>query len=267
MLSLHTLASGSSGNALLVSDGRTHILLDAGISARRIKTALEALGLLPSDLAGILITHEHSDHISGLATLTKQYRLPVYTTSGTGRQLCYRIAFLEELIHPVTPGRGFEVGSFEVLPFATSHDAADSACFRLTSGGESAALATDLGCVTREVLDGVLGADILVAETNHDEEWLKSGPYPYYLKRRILSDRGHLSNEVGAELIRQAVERGTRTVVLAHLSAENNTPGRAYDVVYDTLAQANIQVGRDLLLAVAPRTELSQPYQREVVRR
>jgi phosphoribosyl 1,2-cyclic phosphodiesterase len=150
-----------------------------------------------------------------------------------------------------------------VRPFATPHDAAGSVGFRLTSGGESAALATDLGYVSREVLDGVLGADILVAETNHDVEWLQSGPYPAALKRRILGDRGHLSNEAGAELVRQAVEAGARTVVLAHLSHENNTPARAYDTVYQALERAGVAVGRDAALTVAPRSQLSPPIRKE----
>ncbi len=260
MLTLYTLASGSSGNALLVSDGRTHVLLDAGISARRIKNSLSALGLSLTDLAGILITHEHTDHIAGLTTLSKHCALPVYTTSGTGRQLCYRIPFLDELIHTVTPGQPFELGTLEILPFATSHDAAASVGFRLEGSGGSAAVATDLGYVSQEVLAGVLGADILLAETNHDEEWLKSGPYPYHLKRRILGDRGHLSNEAGAELIRRAVEAGATTVVLGHLSAENNTPAHAYETVSSTLTRMGAEVGRDVLLAVAPRYELSCPY-------
>ena len=266
MLTLHTLASGSSGNATLISDGETHILLDAGISAKRIKTALATLGLLPNDLAGVLITHEHTDHIAGLATLTKQFRIPVYTAAGTARQLCYRIPFLEELIRPVVSGTAFGVGEFQVLPIATSHDAAESLCFRLESGSESAAVVTDLGYVSENVLEGVRGVDILVAETNHDEEWLKSGPYPYPLRRRILGDRGHLSNESGAALIRSAVEAGTRNVILAHLSAENNTPVHAYDVVHDTLERAGIRVGSDVMVAVAPRSELSHPYEKEAAR-
>ena len=114
MLELCTLASGSSGNSLLVTDGRTHVLVDAGISCRRICTGLKELGVEPTELAGVLITHEHSDHISGLTTLTKQLRLPVYASPGTGRQLCYRIAFLEELLRPVAPGEGFSVGGLAI---------------------------------------------------------------------------------------------------------------------------------------------------------
>ena len=140
MLELCTLASGSSGNSLLVTDGRTHVLVDAGISCRRICTGLKELGVEPTELAGVLITHEHSDHISGLTTLTKQLRLPVYASPGTGRQLCYRIAFLEELLRPVAPGEGFSIGGLAIESFPTSHDAAESVGYALSAGGRKAAI-------------------------------------------------------------------------------------------------------------------------------
>ena len=260
MLELCTLASGSSGNSLLVTDGRTHVLVDAGISCRRICTGLKELGVEPTELAGVLITHEHSDHISGLTTLTKQLRLPVYASPGTGRQLCYRIAFLEELLRPVAPGEGFSVGGLAIESFPTSHDAAESVGYALSAGGRKAAVVTDLGYVTGAGLRGIRGADLLVAEANHDVEWVQSGPYPYHLKARILGDRGHLSNEAGAELAWTAVEGGARTVVLAHLSHENNTPARAHEVVRGVLERRGAAVGRDVALEVAPRSEKSRRY-------
>ena len=260
MLELCTLASGSSGNSLLVTDGRTHVLVDAGISCRRICTGLKELGVEPTELAGVLITHEHSDHISGLTTLTKQLRLPVYASPGTGRQLCYRIAFLEELLRPVAPGEGFSIGGLAIESFPTSHDAAESVGYALSAGGRRAAVVTDLGYVTDAVLSGVRGADLLVAEANYDEEWLLSGPYPYYLKRRILGDRGHLSNDAGAALVRVAGIVASRTVVLAHLSHENNTPARAHEVVRGVLERRGAAVGRDVALEVAPRSEKSRRY-------
>ena len=260
MLELCTLASGSSGNSLLVTDGRTHVLVDAGISCRRICTGLKELGVEPTELAGVLITHEHSDHISGLTTLTKQLRLPVYASPGTGRQLCYRIAFLEELLRPVAPGEGFSIGGLAIESFPTSHDAAESVGYALSAGGRKAAVVTDLGYVTEAVLRCIRGADLLVAEANHDVEWVQSGPYPYHLKARILGDRGHLSNEAGAELAWTAVEGGARTVVLAHLSHENNTPDRAHEVVRGVLERRGAAVGRDVALEVAPRSEKSRRY-------
>lgn len=263
MLELCTLASGSSGNSLLVTDGRTHVLVDAGISCRRICTGLKELGVEPTELAGVLITHEHSDHISGLTTLTKQLRLPVYASPGTGRQLCYRIAFLEELLRPVAPGEGFSVGGLAIESFPTSHDAAESVGYALSAGGRKAAVVTDLGYVTGAVLRGIRGADLLVAEANHDVEWVQSGPYPYHLKARILGDRGHLSNEAGAELAALAAESGTRAVVLAHLSRENNTPARAWETAARRLRSMGCEPNLDLSLTVAPRSGLGPTYHLE----
>lgn len=255
MLTLTTLASGSSGNCLLVSDGSCHVLVDAGISCRRICKGLRELGVDPARLSGILITHEHSDHISGLATLTKQLRLPVYASRGTARQLCYRIAFLEEVIRPFSAGDQFAVGDLSVQSFPTSHDAADSVGYSLTDGKRKAAIATDLGVVTDVVYEGIRGAHLLVAEANHDVEWLTAGPYPYFLKERILGAQGHLSNEAGAELACAAVAGGAATVLLAHLSQENNTPARAYEVARSALELQGAAVGKDVLLEVAPRGE------------
>lgn len=203
-----TLASGSSGNSALVSSGSTHILLDAGISARRITTGLKALGVAPESLSAVLITHEHTDHICGLTTLTKKLRIPVYATAGTGRQMCYRIPNLDELVREVEPGTGFQLGELWCESFATPHDAAGSVGYALTGDGCKMALCTDLGHLTPQVEVGIAGADLLIAEANHDEDWVRSGPYPYYLKQRILGDFGHLSNEAGAELVCRAVAGG-----------------------------------------------------------
>lgn len=260
MLTLTTLASGSSGNCLLISDGRTHVLVDAGISARRITRALRELGVEPNELSGVLVTHEHSDHIAGLATLTKQFSLPVYASPGAGLQLLYRVAFLEPCLRAIRPGDGFEVGTLGVETFPTPHDAAESMGYAVTSGGRKAAVVTDLGEVTEAVSAGVRGADLLLCEANHDEEWLRSGPYPYYLKERILGDHGHLCNEAGGALARSCVEAGARTVVLGHLSKENNTPQRAYDVVRRCLEQGGVDVDRDVLLEVAPRDAAGTRY-------
>lgn len=259
MLTLTTLASGSSGNCALLSDGETHLLLDAGISCRRICTALTALKIAPESLAGVLITHEHSDHISGLATLHKRFRLPVYTSPGTARQLCYRIAALEDVVRPCPPGNSFTVGGLDVETFPISHDAAEPMGFAVSSGERKAALVTDLGVVTEAVRRGMAGARLVLVEANHDVEWVRSGPYPYYLKERILGRQGHLSNEDGGTLALGAVQDGARTVVLGHLSRENNTPQRAFDAV-NTILSAYGPRETGLTLAVAPRDQTGPVY-------
>ncbi len=252
MLRVTTLASGSGGNCLLVSGGDTHILIDAGISCRRITTGLAALGLELSQLDGILITHEHSDHICGLATLIKKHSTPIFASPGTARALEYRLAFPEGQLRPVEVGEEFAVGALAVRSFATSHDSTQSTGYCVSAGGHRMVLATDLGYVSDEVLNAVLGCDILVAESNHDVDWLRSGPYPPYLQDRILGDRGHLCNEAGAELVTRAALSGTHTIILAHLSRENNTPARALDVARRSLCGAGIAPDRDVVLTVAP---------------
>ena len=176
MLTLTTLASGSSGNCLLLSAGETHLLVDAGISCRRICRSLRDLGVDPSALLGVLVTHEHTDHIAGLATLTKQFRLPVYASPGTGRHLCYRIAALEDVLHTCAPGGAFTVGGLAVETFPTLHDAAEPMGYAVSDGSRKAAVVTDLGVVTEAVLAGVAGADLLVVESN--TTWTGSSPAP-----------------------------------------------------------------------------------------
>lgn len=258
MLTVHSIASGSEGNSLLVSAGGTHILVDAGISARRITAALLSLGLTPGDIAGVLVTHEHSDHTAGLATLTKQYRLPLYASGGTAGALCARIPHAADVLH-LLPRQGvLTLGDVQVTVFPTSHDAAESIDFRFDCGGAALGVLTDTGCVTPEAEQALQGVDLLVLESNHDEDWLLSGPYPYYLKQRILGNRGHLSNDAAAALAQRMASAGTRQFVLAHLSRENNTPERARQTMARALA------GLDVSVTVAPRAELSGPYIAEV---
>lgn len=260
VLTLTTLASGSSGNCILLSGGGTHLLIDAGISCRRITKSLQELGIPPEDLSGVLITHEHTDHVSGLATLTKRYHLPVYTSPGTGRRLCYRIAALEDVLQPCSPGGAFTLGSLEVETFSTLHDAAEPMGFSVSDGTRKAVVVTDLGVVTGEVLAALSGAGLVVVEANHDEDWVRSGPYPYYLKERILGNFGHLSNQSGAALALRAVETGARTVVLAHLSSENNSPEHARSSVSTVLTSHGIRLEEEVTLAVAPRSEPGPTY-------
>ncbi len=260
MLTLTTLASGSSGNCALVSDGHTHILLDAGISARRITTALKGLGVDPAELSAVLVTHEHSDHISGLATLTRRLPVAVYASGGTARQLCAKLPALEDRLRVFRPGECFCVGRVEVETFPTPHDAAESTGYALSAAGRKAAVVTDLGSVTPAVEAGIRGANLLLAEANYEPEWLESGPYPSFLKARIRGERGHLSNAAGAALACAGAERGAATVVLAHLSRENNTPQRAYDTARAALERRGAEIGRDVVLAVAPRDTASATF-------
>lgn len=232
---LTIFASGSGGNCALVSHGSTHLLVDAGISAKRISAALAHWNLSPEHLAGCLITHTHADHIAGLATLTKRFSISLYATAPAGRQLAYRLP-VDHLLQTVVPEEAQAIGEITVRPIPTSHDAPGSAGYRFTSpDGRSACLVTDLGVVTPQVEAAVEGVDLAVIECNHDIDSLQNGPYPYYLKSRIAGPQGHLSNADGARLCARCARSGAHTVVLAHLSRENNTPALARAAVSQAL--------------------------------
>ena len=260
MLSITTLASGSGGNCLLVRGGNTHILIDAGISCRRITTALNQLGIDPMSLAAVLVTHEHTDHICGLATMVKKLPVPIYASAGTAYCLTHHTGLPAERVRSFPAGSSFDIGPLHCTSFSTPHDAADSVGYTVELDGCKLALATDLGHVTDTVRHAVLGSQAVVLESNHDIDWLRSGPYPYPLKQRILGDRGHLCNEAGANLALQAAQAGAKAIILAHLSSENNTPARAFDVTFRRLSANGIDPERDVLLTVAPRTQPGPTY-------
>lgn len=257
-LHLRAFASSSRGNCALLYDQNTALLVDAGISCRKIKQRLNTAGLSPEDLSGILITHEHTDHIAGLAVLLKHYDIPLYATPGTGLALARKVPQARALLHVLPAGSRFQVGGMDIQSFSTSHDAADSVGYRLTSGGRSAVIATDLGRVTRLVLDAAFGADLALIESNHDVDWLRDGPYPYALQNRILGDRGHLSNEASGEFAVSLAAAGTQKLLLAHLSPENNTPERARTVVQGALEQAHL---RPDVVDVLPQDDCSLCYE------
>ena len=263
MLTVTTLASGSSGNAALVSCGGTHILLDAGISARRITTGLRQLGVDPELLTAIFITHEHQDHIAGLQVLTKKLRVPIVATNLTCAELAAKAPNTLDLLRSQEAGTGLQAGRLWVESFSTPHDAADSVGYSVHGDGSTLVICTDLGHTTPAVLKAAGDCDLILCEANHDPEWVRSGPYPYYLKERILGEYGHLSNEAGADLAIHAVENGARTVILGHLSSENNTPAHAYEEVACKMRRAGIDPERDIHLSVAPRKDLGRTVRLE----
>lgn len=224
-------ASSSDGNCLLVTQGKTNILIDAGISARRIVSALAQAQLTIGDIGGVLITHEHSDHIMGLKTLTKKHNLPIYAPHTVANRLVGMLPELGEEMNIIPVGEEFSLGALTLRAFHTSHDTDESVGYRVEGGGSAFAVATDTGCVTEEIFAALRGADTVLIEANHDERMLMDGPYPVFLKRRILADTGHLSNAHCGELARALAECGTRRVVLGHLSRTNNTPKLALDTV------------------------------------
>ena len=238
---LHVFASGSGGNCMLLSDGDTNILIDAGISMRRVDSSLRQAGLQIRDIGGVLITHEHSDHVSGLKMLLKYHDLPLYAPHTVAARLGGMLPEAAERMHVIPVGADFRIGSLRVRAFHTPHDTDESVGYRV-EGSCVFALATDMGCVTEEVLHGLLGADAALIEANHDPDMLLDGPYPVYLKRRILSDHGHLSNADCAILARRLAESGTSTLILGHLSRENNRPQLALAACEKTLGGCGVHL-------------------------
>ena len=245
-MKLHVLASGSTGNAVFVKFGATKLLIDAGISPRRIKNELSAVGETIDDISGVLITHEHHDHVKGLLNLTKKYRLPVYTRPGTWEGIS-----CQDLI----PGEcrkvardSFDIGEVKIEPFAISHDANEPVGYNLYHRDTKCSVATDLGFVTDSVKKALSLSDVLVFESNHDVDMLRQGSYPWHLKRRIMSNRGHLSNvDAGWTLARLARKNHTK-VFLAHLSQENNRPEVAEQTVRGILEDQEIEMGKEVEL-------------------
>lgn len=219
-------ASGSSGNCALLSEGDTHLLFDAGISMRRILSALAQAGHTIDEVTGVLMTHEHSDHVSGLPMLIKTHPLPVYAPHTVVNRLRGMYPVLEDALHIIPTGEAFSVGSLRVTAFHNSHDTDECVGYRV-EGSAVYGHATDTGTVTEDMRRYLRGADTVLLESNHDEELLIAGRYPFPLKRRILSTQGHLSNAECAAFARELAESGTSRVILAHLSRENNTPSRA----------------------------------------
>lgn len=243
-LTAYTLASSSKGNSVFVSFGNDSLLIDAGISCKRIETTLKSLGADISKLGAIFITHEHSDHISGLPTISKKYGIPIHITEGSAREMLRSAKYLPTAdhvtLHP--PLFSASVGEISVKSFATPHDSVCSVGYVIKAGGETLALATDIGHISDEIRENLFGAESVILESNHDENMLLSGSYPYDLKRRILSDRGHLSNDNAADFAYSLATSGTKRIVLAHLSPENNIPALALETSLSKLRETGCEV-------------------------
>ena len=229
-LTVCVLASGSKGNAVYLSDGRTALLIDAGLSGKEIERRMAERGLSPQALSGIVVSHEHGDHIRGVGVMSRRYGLPVYMTRGTAEAAGDRVGRLTT-IHHFAPGTAFSVDGLTFRPFSTSHDASDSAGFTVSADGAKVGIATDLGIATSVVRTHLAGCGVLIIEANHDPRMLIDGPYPWHLKQRVRGRTGHLSNESSRDLLGELVHDGLSHVVLAHLSDRNNTADKALAAV------------------------------------
>lgn len=245
-MQIHVLASGSSGNSIFVELGGAKILVDAGISARRIDRSLAGIGVNSGELNAILITHEHTDHIKGLEVFSRKYNIPVYARPKTWGAIGFRDKLPAQARRELPAA--LDIGSTRIEPFNISHDAADPVGFCFYHGRQKCTVVTDLGMITNTVLEALSYADAAVLESNHDPDMLKNGPYPYFLKRRISSAVGHLSNLDAARVLERVPRKGPLHVFLAHLSQQNNHPDLAENTVSGHLSCRGCVVGREIVL-------------------
>lgn len=258
-----SFASGSSGNCYMIKTEETTILVDAGISGKKIMEGLKCSGASPESVSGVFITHEHSDHVKSIRVLMK--KLPAaqcYATSGTWEDISDLVP--DESMNSISAGDRIQLGDLSIRPFRISHDAKEPVGYTVTDGQKNISIITDTGCLTEELLEEAKAADLLVLESNHDVDVMRtSSRYPLYVQRRILGDRGHLSNETAGRCIcritREAPKK--RRILLAHLSSNHNTPDLALVTINSILEEHGIHPGRDLMLEVIERDLASCLYE------
>ena len=264
-MNLCSIASGSSGNCIYVGSDTTSLLVDVGISGKRIEEGLRSIDRTTEECDGILITHEHSDHIKGLGVISRKHKIPIYCTRGTMEAMGNMSSLgkmPEGLFRPIEADHTYTIGDLEIQPFTISHDAAEPVGFRINQGNKFAGIATDLGYFDEFIVQKLSGLDVLLLEANHDVNMLQVGPYPYYLKQRILGYRGHLSNENSGKLLSRILHDNMKAISLGHLSKENNLPELAYEAVRMEITMGdNPYNANDFNIQVAKRQEISPVIQ------
>lgn len=259
-ISICALSSGSSGNCILVRSENCRVLVDCGITGKAAETVLLQAGVSPDSLNAIIVTHEHIDHTSGVGVMCRRYKLPVYATLGTWKAMINSIGKIDtSLIRYIAAEVPFDISGIKFHPFKTTHDAAESIGLVFSYGEKKGAVVTDLGTVTKHIFDLLTPCSIALVEANHDERMLINGSYPDHLKKRILSDYGHLSNRLCGALCGKLVKEGNlRQIILGHLSNDNNTPRKAYESVSASIEAAGALIGQDVKLFVAQRYSISE---------
>jgi len=257
-LSFTLLGSGSGGNATLVSDGDTHILVDVGLSGRETARRLREAGLEPGKISAIVLSHEHSDHCRGVIPFVKDLEIPVFVTEPALSASSMSLA--TPRIRRIRSGEGFEIHGIQFTPFAIPHDAADPLAFSIEKGGVRISIVLDLGYVSNLVVERLKGSDAIIIESNHDVNMLKVGPYPWALKQRVMSRRGHLSNDSVAEFLADGFDGGARHVLLAHLSKQNNLPELALLSAQRALEGRSAFASTQTLLEVCHPDRISKRY-------
>lgn len=256
-----SIASGSSGNCHYIGYKNTNILIDAGLSGKKISKGLNEIDVDANKLNGIFVTHEHSDHIKGIGVLSRKYDIPIFVNYKTWSAIKEKIGKVKEKnIKIFENNKIYEIGDLEIKPFSIIHDAVDPVGFKLNDGKKSIAVATDIGHVSDNIKENLLGSDLIVLESNYDKEMLLMGSYTYTLKKRVMSDIGHLSNEEAAKFAVELIKSGTENLLLAHLSRENNFPALAFETSNHILTENGMRIGKDANLEVLMRDDRSKLY-------
>lgn len=258
MLKFRSLYSGSTGNSLYVESDNTKILIDSGVSMKKLTSALTSNDVDVSDIDAILVTHEHSDHVQSLGMISSKYNIPVYANRKTWDAMPKQKDKISELNQKFFVSyEKFEIGDLVIDPFSIPHDAADPCGFNITNNDDKISIATDIGHMTNDIVNKLDGSSFVLLESNYDPEILKSGKYPYYLKTRILGPNGHLPNEMAGKTIAYLLKGSLKQVMLGHLSKENNFPELAYQTVVEKLMQSYFDAD-SIRISVASRVEPSK---------
>lgn len=265
MLKFISFGSGSSGNCYFLATETDALIIDIGVGLRGLRKSCKEYGVSLQKVHHVLVTHDHADHIKSVGSISADFTLPIYATrevhAGINRNYCVTKKVAPELVRYVEKGKTLTLGDFQVTPFGVPHDSADNVGYFIEAGGTDFCLITDAGMVTDEMKSFISRAHHLVIEANHDEEMVQSGPYPQFLKERILSGTGHLSNRSCGEAVAQNMSEGLKHVWLCHLSEENNHPELARKTVESVLRSYGIVAGADLQLEVLKRNSPTGPYE------
>ena len=254
-ISICPLESGSKGNCHLIKAGETCLLVDLGISLKALSEHLRVYGKTPDDICGVVITHEHTDHTKGVGALVRKHKIPVYATRGTWRAMYKNVAPIDdEFIKVITPDESFLIGDISVRAFSISHDAAQPVGYNFFFMNKKISVATDTGVVDEGLLHAVEGADVALIEANHDENMLMMGKYSLYLKQRIKSELRHLSNKDAGNFSVSLLKGGTKTLLMGHLSEENNYPDLAYLTVKNIIEEKGFKEGEEFSLNVVTKS-------------
>lgn len=247
-----SISSGSSGNCIYVSSNRTRILVDIGISKKSVNDGLNLLKVDPKSIDGILLTHEHLDHYRGVGIFSRAYNIPIFLNVKTYEAISSKLMNIKKI--NIIDKNEFTIGDLDIKSFSLPHDAVDPIGYSIINSKKKISIATDMGYVSNEVFENLKDSDIVLIESNYNEDMIKVSPYPYSLKQRILSDMGHLSNEECAKVVINLVGYSRKHIILGHLSNTNNFPELAYRTVENALVNNGFKIGKDLNLTIAHRS-------------